>query len=313
VIKQLGTLKSVSADLLQKVEMLDQKFELKGRYLKAPEKRAYLRLAVTGLADAEGTLLQVCDGQVLWEYKKILEGQSYSKIEVGKILELLKSPDLDAAIRDRVGSQLGFSGPEELLVGLRASVKFDQKESGTLDGHDVWVFRGEWRNRNAILGPRQSQVAATTAIPAYYPSLVVLYVDKENGWPYKLTLVGRKPSVLLDKSKSAGEARRQASQEVQPTRIELIYSNVVINPSLKIDEFAFQPPPGAQVDDQTAPIVQFLEQAIAYQVAQKKAEAAKSEVPTLKESLDAPGPSGKSGVPKIPDSLTPGKSDALPK
>jgi hypothetical protein len=304
----------VSADLVQKVDMLDQKFEVKGRYLKAPQQRTYLRLAVTGLADGEGTVLQVCDGQVLWEYKKILEGQTYSKIEVGKILELLKSPDLEPGIRDRVGSQLGFSGPEDLLVGLRSTVKFDQKESGTLDGHDVWVFRGEWRNRNAILGQRQqSPVAPTAAIPAYYPSLVVLYVDKENGWPYKLTLVGRKPSMLLEKSKSAGEARRQASQEVQPTRIELIYSNVVLNPSLKIDEFAFQAPPGANVDDQTAPIVQFLEQAIAYQVAQKKAEAAKSEVPVLNEGVEVPRPSAKPGVPKIPDNLSPGTSGAPPK
>jgi outer membrane lipoprotein-sorting protein len=309
-VKQLAALESVSADLVQKVDMLDQTFELKGRYLKAPDHRVYLRLTVTGLADAEGTLLQVCDGKTLWDYKKILDAQSYGKFEIDKILEKLKSPDLDPTLRDRVNSQLGFSGPEELLVGLRSSVKFDQKESSTLDGRDVWVYRGEWRNRNALLGAKQQPLPATTALPAYYPSLVVLYVGKQDGWPYKLTLVGRKPSVLLDKSKNAAEARRLASQEVQPTRIELIYSNVVLNPKLNLDEFAFQPPPNAPVDDQTAAIVQGLEQAIAYQAAQKKAEAAKSELPTLDKALEVPRPTDNPGIPTIPDTLPTGKATA---
>lgn len=314
-VKQLEALKSVSADLVQKVNMLDQKFEIKGRYLKAPDRRIYLRLTTSGLADANASMLQVCDGQTLWDYKKVLDGETYVKFDIGKILEKLNSPDIAPEMRTSIITQLGFSGPAELLTGLRRAVKFDQKESGTLDGRDVWVFRGEWRNRNSILGQKgqQQPIPATTALPAYYPSLVVLYVGKNDGWPYKLTLVGRKPSVLMDKTKNAGEARRRESMDVQPTRIELIYSNVVLNPSLKLAEFAFQPPPDTRFDDGTAQIVQGLEQMIAYQAAQKKTEASKSEPPTLDKGLTVPPLRDQPGAnPPTPDNTTPGKAASTP-
>src|SRR4051794_14568933 len=50
--KKLAALKSVSADLTEKVDMLEQKFEITGRYLKAAGNRMLLRLKVTGLPDA---------------------------------------------------------------------------------------------------------------------------------------------------------------------------------------------------------------------------------------------------------------------
>ena len=310
-IQQVGALKSVSADLVQKVDMLDQKFEIQGRYLKAPDRRVYLRLKVVGLADTDGTILQICDGQTLWHYQKILDTQEYRRFDVAKVFEKLSSPDLDRAQREPIIAQLGFAGPEELLSGLRKAVKFDQKEAGTLDGRDVWIVRGEWRNRNALT-PKQQPLPQTAALPAYIPSLVVLYLGKDDGWPYKLTLVGRTPTRLLDARKNAAEARRAAAQDVSPTRIELIYSSVKLNADLKLDEFAFQPPPGARVEDSTQQIVNGLEQLIQYQAAQKKAEAAKSEIPTLNEKLDLPTRDG-SAPPTLPSTLPQTKPGAAPK
>ena len=257
-IKQVAALKSVSADLVQKVDMVDQKFEIQGRYLKAQDRRLYLRLKVSGLVDTDGNVLQVCDGQTLWDYQKVMDNTFIRKIEVAKVFEKIDSPDLDPTLREQILSQFGFAGPDELLKGLRKAVKFDQNELGTLDGREVYIVRGEWRNRNALIPAKQQPLPATAALPAYIPSLVVLYLGKDDGWPYKLTLVGRNPTRLLDPKKNAGEARRLASQEVSPTRIELIYSNVKLNADLKLDEFAFQPPPGARWEDGTQPIVNFL-------------------------------------------------------
>ena len=44
-------LTSVSADLRQIVDMLGQKFQIKGRYVKSPKDRFYLKLEVEGLPD----------------------------------------------------------------------------------------------------------------------------------------------------------------------------------------------------------------------------------------------------------------------
>jgi outer membrane lipoprotein-sorting protein len=299
-IAKVAALKSVSADVAQSVDMLDQNFVIKGRYLRAPNHRIYLRLDVLGLIDADGTMLQVCDGEVLWDYRKILDSQYYAKIGVAQVFEKLASPDLDAAIRAQVVTSLGFSGPEQLLIGLKKAVKFDQKEAATVDGREVWILRGEWRSREGMLGPNQQPLPATAPLPAYVPSFVVLTIGKDDGWPYKVRLVGRRPSVVMDTRKVGPDGRlvgsRSSIQEVKPTEVELTYTNVKLNAELNVEEFAFQPPPGARVDDSTQAIVQMLDQAILQSAAKRKAEAAKADDPLLKQSIDIP----KANLPAVP-------------
>ena len=64
-------------------------------------------------------MLQVCDGETLWDYQQVLESQSYRKMSVKPVFEKLNSPEIDAKTREQVMTQMGFAGPEALLVGLR--------------------------------------------------------------------------------------------------------------------------------------------------------------------------------------------------
>ena len=255
-IKKVAGLQSVAADMTQNVDMLKQKFAVKGRYLKGPSSRIYLKLTVTGLPDSAGTLLQICDGETLWDYQQILESQSYRKMSIKPVLERLNSPDIDAKTRDLFMSQIGFSGPEALLVGLRKSIKFDQKEEGELDGKPVWIFRGTWLNRNGLVGPDQRPLPAIGPLPAYVPSLATLYLGKDDGWPYKLD-PGRQDEPTSFKTRGASapmaalSAARSSIEKIDPSKIELVYSNVQLNPKLKPEEFAFQAPPNANVEDTT--------------------------------------------------------------
>src|SRR5262249_898576 len=81
-IAKVAKLQSVAADLEQSVKMLNQQLTIKGRYLKAPNRRVYLRLTVTGLPDTEGTTLQICDGETLWDYQAVLDSQTYRKLSI---------------------------------------------------------------------------------------------------------------------------------------------------------------------------------------------------------------------------------------
>ena len=214
--------------------MLKQNFSIKGRYLKAPSSRIYLKLTVTGLPDSSGTMLQVCDGETLWDYQQILEQQTYRKLSIKPIFEQLNSPEIDAKTRDQVMTQLGFAGPEALLVGLRKSVKFDQKEEDTLDGKPVWVLRGTWRNRNGLVGPDQRPLPPTGPLPAFVPSLATLYLGQKDGWPYKMVLVGKIPTILQDTRRVGPDGRligsRASVEKVEPSTIRLTYSNVQLEP-----------------------------------------------------------------------------------
>lgn len=295
-IKKLASVKSVSADLVQSVDMLKQKFDVKGRYLRAPSSRIYLKLSISGLPDSSGTMLQVCDGDILWEYQQVLDNQVYRKLSVKPIFERLNAPEIDAKTRDQVMTQMGFAGPEALLVGLRRTIKFDQKEQGELDKKPVWILRGSWRNRNGLVGPDQRPLPPAGPLPAYVPSIATLYLDKETGWPLKIALIGKVPTVLLDTRRIGPDGRpigRLGSiEKVEPSSITYTYSNVQINPTppIRPEEFAFQAPPNAQVDDSTEAIIKMLDQSIQIQAMQKRDAAARQDGPVLEQSIDIPKP-----------------------
>jgi hypothetical protein len=190
-------------------------------------------------------------------------------------------------------SQIGFSGPEALLVGLRKSIRFDQKEEGVLDGKAVWILRGTWLNRTGFVGPDQRPLPAMGPLPAYVPSLATLYLGKDDGWPYKLILVGKMSSILQEPRHGPDGrlvAARSSAEKIDPSKIELVYSNVQINPKLKPEEFAFQAGPNANVEDTTEMILKGLDQAIQYQAMQKRTEAAREQGPLLDQPIDIPKP-----------------------
>jgi hypothetical protein len=314
-IKTLSALPSVEADVTQTVDMLDQKFTVSGHYLKAPGHKVALKLTVSGLPDASGKMYQVCDGTVLWDYQQVLEAESYRKLEVTKVLERLKSPEIDDQIRQNVIAQLGFGGPEALLKGLRDVVKFNQKESIELDGKPVWVLTGEWSSREGLTGPNGQPWPPLVPLPAYVPSLVKLYVGKDDGWPYKVEFVGHPPAMVMETRKKGADgqlvgSKSSAQQKVEPTRIKLVYTNVKLNPTLDAHAFDFQPPREAKVDDSTEAFVTMLDNVIRIRAQQKKDEAAKGDDPLLKESInvpraEAPGPAFPPSIPTLPAESAP--------
>jgi len=301
-IKKITDLQSVAADLQEDVEMLSQKFSIKGRFLKAPNRHIYFRMSLprlddssgtsAGLRDSGGTTLQICDGETLWDYQRILDSEVYHRLSIKPILERLNSPELDPRLRDQALNSMGFAGPETLLAGLRKYIKFDQKENGELDGKQVWVLRGTWKNRQGIVTFNSQPVPPTGPLPPYVPSLATLYLGKEDSWPYKLDLVGRQITELVDTRPRGPDGRpigaRRTIERPTPTRIVLFYSNVKLNANIRVDEFAFQAPANVNVDDNTDLIIKGLDQAIATEAARKKNEAAQKNGPVLDTPIDIP-------------------------
>ncbi len=190
-IAKLAKLEWVAAELVEEINMLSQKYSIKGSYRKGPSSRVYLRLTVTGLADSAATSLQVCDGETLWDYQVVLDSPTYRRLSVKPILERLHSPELNAKLREQAIAQMGLAGPETLLVGLRKSLKFEVREEDEFEGKKVWKLRGTWRTRQGLMGADGRPVNAAGFLPPYIPMDGTLYLGKEDGWPYKLTMEGR--------------------------------------------------------------------------------------------------------------------------
>jgi hypothetical protein len=294
---KLAKLKSAAANIEERVDMLNQHFTLKGQYFKAPGYRVYFLLRLNGLADSGGTTLQVCDGETLWDFESILESQVYHKFSVKPVMERLNSPELDPKVKDQFREGMGFAGPETLLVGLRRLFRFTQeKEASKIGDRPVWILRGEWKERRGLTGPDQRPVNMLGMLPPYVPKLVVLYLGKDDGWPYKLDLLGQAPSIAMDTRKVGPDGRpigaRSSIETVAPTKIILEYTEVKVNPTIEVSQFAFEPPATAPVEDGTEMIVKQLDSIIAMQAERKKADATKKEGPVLEQSLEIPPPPG---------------------
>jgi outer membrane lipoprotein-sorting protein len=293
-IKRVAAIESVSSDILEKVKMLGQKFEIQGRYLKAPKDKIYLSLKVVGLPDAEGSMLQVSDGSTLWDYQQVYETKIYHKFDAKAILAKLRTADLDDELRQQIMTQMGLAGPETLLVGLRKIIHFNQKEKGTLDGRPVWILRGEWKSREGLYGPNSQPLPLLAQLPEYVPSLVSVYLGEDDSWPYKVLMIGRKRSLVLEDTRRLGPdgqpiGARSKAQKPLLTTIELNYNNVKLNAPVPDDEFVFQAPPGVPAEDDTQRILAGLEQAATVRAAQKKEAASKAaEEPVLNQAIDVP-------------------------
>ncbi len=283
----------IAARIEQDVDMLNQKFKLEGNYYKDTNFRVRLQLNLVGLGDTGSTMLQVCDGKVLWDYQKVLNMQSYRKREISPILKKLDDPNLDAFFRSLIISQLGFGGPEAMLAGLRKAVRFDQVGEDKIDGVEVWVLGGTWRDRSNLMGPGDRPLAPTAPLPPYIPSNVQIYVGKVDGWPYKIKMVGNAPSLLQEDTRAIDPASgrpvgvKKAPPKVTPSQITLSYRLLPLA-QIKPEMFFFQTPAdvtSANVIDDTEQYLGYLDTAIQSETARKKAEAAKAEGEPL---LNAP-------------------------
>jgi hypothetical protein len=317
-IAKLKALNSISAKILERVEMLGQKFRLEGTYLKDSGYKVYLSLKLYGLGDTSGVMLQVCDGATLWDFQKVLDAPSCRKLSIGPILKKLESPDADAEIRDGIYARLGFSGPETLLTGLRKSIQFNQKEEGTFEGKPVWILRGRWKDRDALNAPGQPQVSPTGPLPPHVPSQAAVYLGKDDGWPYQVVLEGRALS-LMERKKDERPVgpdgrpigRMPSARDDEPSRIVLTYSDVALNPKLEDAMFSFTVPSDITPQDGTEQLTTMLDNALNQRAAQKKADAAKGAGAELPQSIAVPKPA--SDAPANPPELEPLKGTGKPK
>ena len=310
-VKKVRALESVSADITQTAEVLNQKFELKGQYLRAPNNKVRLQLTLGGLQNTTGSMLQVSDGETLWDVQAIIDSQSYRKRRIGEILAKVNDPRMDVTLREQILAQLGFAGPDALLMGLRKAIRFESMTEDTLNGVPVVIVQGEWKDRSSLVAPGQPPLPTNAPLPAYVPSIVRAWIGKENGWPYQIRLVGRAPSEInLNQAQLGPDGRpvRRAATgpRVTPSAMTLVYDNVKLNPTLKPEQFAYTAPPAmaSQVADDTEEFLTVLDRILAEAEARARAAGTESSlgqsIPIPKRATDAtkaPAPLTAPGAP----------------
>jgi hypothetical protein len=299
-INQVARLDSVSADLLQTVEMLNQTFTIKGHFLKAPGSRVYLELTVAGAGGANFTTLQVCDGETLWDHQEIADTRVFTRLSLKPILERLRAPDLDPKTKETTIAQIGIGGVDSLLAGLRSFYKFTSvdAEPGMVDDKQVWILHGTWSSTRGMLAADARPDSPPRLLPPYIPGEATVYLGKTDYWPYKVVMVGAQPAVPMDTRRRGlnGEpiGARSSIIKLEPTRILLTYSKVIQNANIPPDRFQAPAPRGIVVEDRTQAMIDAVDRAPRIAVQKPKGEKAREpepeDIPPIE--IDVPGATG---------------------
>ena len=286
------------ADISLQADMLNEKFRVVGQYLKATDYRVLLRLTVEGLADAQATTQQICDGTTIYNLSIAYDEQRISSIRLAPLLKALENPDADADFKEAVLTQFGFSGPEALLQGLRKAAEFDlgMKEDD-YEGRPVYILRGQWKDRESLGlpagGPNAQGAARIGFLPPYVPSQVALWVGRDNGWPYKLVMEGKVPSVLKEEPilDPTGRpiAKKPTAVRERPSRLTL--TDNLIDREVSPDEFQFRVPENARIDDLTDRVSVAIDAQISELSARRRSQGDGGQNDQI-DPLNAPRPDG---------------------
>ena len=254
--EQIQKCSSISARIVERIEILEKGYKAEGRYLQTALKANdwHMRLELTvKIGKSEGALLEVCDGEVLWTRIEIDQGAKQDK-RTPKELTLIRRniSEIMSAAR-RLGDAniekhniiaLGLGGLPALIAAIEQDMKFDEMEEGTLRERPVLVIHGTWSDAYAqrLRDPQQQGQPgqrASSLLPVFVPDAVRIYIDRETGFPLRImylkNLIGRG---TVDKP-------------IQKPMVTLDFLDVVLNQPINNQDFDYQPPEGVTPAEKT--------------------------------------------------------------
>lgn len=236
---------SIRARIVETISIFDQSVKAEGRYLqgnlKANDRLLRLELKMK-VGETEGSLLEVCDGQVLWTRHGIgKETPTETRRNVTQILDAAsKHGGIPAHV---LIADLGLGGVPALLASLERVMRFNGIRQETLRNHPVDVIQGTW---NDLMLKRWQLPAQpdkpAPPLPVFIPDLARIYLDRDSGFPHRILYLKRIPG-----------------KETLRPLLTLDFFDVALNQPIDKTEFDYIPPSGSKVQDLTPIYLQQLQ------------------------------------------------------
>ncbi|NOX53961.1 MAG: hypothetical protein GXP27_05875 [Planctomycetes bacterium] len=217
------------ADVLETVVIGSRKFAVTGEYIQGRDLKLRLQLRLQ-VGNTSGSLLEVCDGQVLSTRLQIGEEVEITRRDVRQILRAaVAQPDAPANL---LIAELGLGGLSGLLASLERNMDFGQARAETIDGRRFTVIEGWWSDEFRETWRKQGR-RARQGLPDYVPDGVRVYLD-ESDFPRRFLYLKRIPG-----------------QELARPMATLDFTRVVLRTAVADDAFRFVPPDGVLPVDVT--------------------------------------------------------------
>ena len=197
-VRMLESHSCVSAKIFLEGHLFDKHLVGQGVYLQQRSGRQLLMRLELRMQHGEQTssLVQVCDGQTLWERRNLLGDEKRSHIDVARAARGLER-DEEPASQGEVGFLPGLGGLPRLLRGLDAACDFTSAQEGLLKVGNyqipVWKLHGQWKSDQLLklLGkPEQGAQPGSPPdlkkLPPHVFDHVILMLGQEDLFPYRI-------------------------------------------------------------------------------------------------------------------------------
>ncbi len=235
---------SIRAEMVETVHVADHSFKATGKYLQRGKMKLRLEFDLK-LGETTGSMLEVCDGEILYTRQVIGKTPQLTRRNVREILEEAEKSNIPVA--KLFIAEMGLGGLPGLLASLEQSMTFDVLQDDTLDDHSVWMIQGTWNDemKNRLLPPKppEKQEADATKekpeadkqaksepeqpreFPALVPDHVRVFLDRKTGFPLKIQYL-----------------KKVAGRNFARPMLTLAFRNIKLNDTIDDSEFNFVPP-----------------------------------------------------------------------
>jgi hypothetical protein len=197
-------LRSLKAKIKETIVVGNRRFRASGEYIQGSERKLKLNLEVK-LGDTEdplkGSLLQVCDGQILWSRYNVSGKIRLTRRDVGQILKAVE--ESDAIPQNILVAELGLGGIPTLLAAIEKNVAFKKSGMQTIENREYHVIEGEWSEEfRKKFHPSGMPVVK---LPTHVPDKIRIYFDQKTLFPRRILYLKKNykketflPMVMLD-------------------------------------------------------------------------------------------------------------------
>jgi hypothetical protein len=226
---------SIRARIEERVSIGGRKFRLEGSYLQGTDLRLRLELKVISekpQGRIEGSLLEVCNGTILWAAYHVGKETRITRRDVSQILNASKT---NGQINFST-VELGLGGLPALLASLDRWMKFETVTQEEIKGKKFIVLAGAWKEarRKELLEKMSKQ-----HLPEHVPDSVRVYFEPDLLFPRRIEFLKRR------------------GEKFEPlAEIDLL--DIGINGPTDEHQFEYAPPDGARPIDVTTEYVQQL-------------------------------------------------------
>lgn len=212
--------------------------------------RLELKVRTTNDKQASG-LLQICDGRYLWNYRKLRGAESLTCVDSALVQQRLEEQGKQTV--QLLDSWPGLGGLPKLMRSFDKAFVFGKPEGVELqDDFPAWKVEGRWRpemlaravpeHKEAI---EKGRGVALEDLPQHLPNCVVLFLGKEDLFPYSIFYY-----------RLNGKTNEVKASPNDPQMVVITMMNVRFNQAIHAAQFVYKP--GLKYEDDTEEMLEKL-------------------------------------------------------